>query len=160
MSDTKYYIKIKGVDGPVKVKAFDKCFELSHFSEGGISNSFSSANNGQAFRGVPSVSPSSVVIHNVAGGVSSKLQKMMLDVSPVDEITVYESTKIKGAETSVYDITFTKAHFLGYQRGEGNDIALTIGGFATTQTNHYVIDPEGKTTKSVVKYDLEKNETS
>jgi hypothetical protein len=160
MSETKYYIKIKGVDGPVKVKAFDKCFELSHFSEGGVSNTFSASNSGQAFRGAPTVSPSSVVIHNVAGSVSSKLHKMMLDVALVDEVTVYESTKIKGAETSVYDITFTKAHFLGYQRGEGNDIALTIGAFATTQTNHYSIDVDGKTTKAVVKYDLQKNETS
>jgi hypothetical protein len=160
MSESKYYIKIKGVDGPVKVKGFDKCFELSHFSEGGISNAFTATNNGQAFRGTPSVSPSSVVIHNVAGSVSSKLHKMMLDVTPVDEITVFESTKIKGDETSVYDVTFTKAHFLGYQRGQGNDIALTIGAFATMQTNHYVIDADGKTTKSVVKYDLEKNKTS
>lgn len=160
--ENKFYLKIKGIDGSVKVKGFEKTFELGHFSEGGINVSFSpsgNANNGQAYRGTPHIGAAEVVIKNIPGSVSSALLKRTLDATHLEEVTVYEVAKINGVETDIYHVTYTKAH-IQYYRNLNGDTALQIGAFATMETSHTDIDDTGKRKPFVVKYDLQASVTS
>ena len=161
--EKKYYLKVKGLDGKVQVKGFEKTFELAHFSEGSVRNTFHTNNNGQAYVGVPVIDSADMVLSNLNGGVSSSLLKKMLDATPLDEVTVYEATKINGEEKDTYHITYTKAHLQSYRHGlgaSGKDVAIKIGSFATLETVHQDIADDGKTTQFVTKYDLQKHVTS
>lgn len=162
--EKKYYLKIKDIDGKVKVKGYDKTFELAHFSEGAIRNTFHINNNGESYCGVPVIEPSDIVISNLSGSVSSKLLKKILDATPLEEVTVYEVAKINGEEKTVYEITFTKPHLLYYRRGlgeSGRDVAIQIGSFATRQTSHNDISDDGKSvTPFKTNYDLQTHVTS
>lgn len=157
----KYYMKIEGITGPVKVANFDGCFELEYFNEGNISNPFTANNNGQSYAGVPDVAPSHMVVLNTPGSVSSVLMKKMLDATPLQTVTVYEIAKLNGQETSVYDVTFTEPHILSYERQAGSrNVQMVIGNHASIETNHTDIDETGKSKQYKVKYDLQKHVTS
>jgi type VI protein secretion system component Hcp len=163
MSEFKYYAKIEGVEGSVKVKGFDKTFQLTSYQDCVIRNQFHAANNGQTYHGTPLLETISLVIQNPSGKVASQLQKKMLDAEPLKEITVQEVTKIKGEETSIYDVKFTNPHLLFFRRdgSEGeNCIILEFGAFSQVEFSHYDVDETGKKTPYKVKYDLQKNLSS
>lgn len=163
MSEFKYYAKIDGVEGQVKVKGFEKTFQLSHYQDCVIRNQFQTANNGQAYHGTPYLETISMVIQNPSGKVASQLQKKMLDATPLKEITVHEVAKIKGEEISLYDIKYTNPHLLFFRRdgAEGdNAIVVEFGAFSQVEFSHYEVDDTGKKTPYKVKYDLQKNVSS
>ena len=163
----KFYMIIEGIKGPVQVAGFTGAFELDEFNDIGIRNPFAADNgNGQSYGGVPDISPIAVTLNNVKGSVSCKLMKEVLDATSLKSVTVYEIAKLKGKETSTYDITLNNPHILSYERHsssgdeDGAQISLVLGNLSSIMVNHVDIDGEGATTQFKVKYDLQKQITS
>ncbi len=154
-----FYLAIKDVEGDVKVKGFEKHFELSSFNEGGINISLRPDNNGQSYRGTPSIDGPELVIKNVPGKVSSSLLKKALDATNLEEVTIHEVAMTNSEVTKIYSVKYTKAHIQFYRYLNGN-MALRIGAFAAIETTHMDIDDAGKTKPFVVKYDLQAKKTA
>ena len=160
MSELKYYALIEGIEGPVKVKGFEKCFELSQFQEGGIRNSHQgSASLGSAFKSHPVIDSVGMVLKNPNGKMTVTLQKKTLDAEPLKSVTVSEITKIKGEEGASYQVKFTNPHLLFFRRGV-NDVVLELGSYTEIEYTHNTIDETGKKEPFKVTFKIAEDKTS
>ena len=155
------YIKIEGVKGPLQVDGFSDHFE-AHGAEGGqIVNHFTASNNGQAFSGVPELSNLRLSIKNCTADVSSTLHQKTLKAEPLTSVKVSQITRVKGKDTETYGMLYDKPHIIRYDyEASSGDLFLEVGNFASVETTHYNISPEGDVKPMRVKHDLTKNTTT